>query len=171
MLPPKRNTGPNALRRGRLSVPNANYFVTANLDPRRPVFIPDAARALMTSAHRLHSDKIWHLRCLTVMPDHVHLFFTLGMRFPLSRTLARLKHDTAPALSSVGTKWQENFYDHRLRAGESAEPVIRYIWLNSYRGQLIAAREVWPFFYCCPEDWEWFVGLTDKGRPDPGWLR
>jgi REP element-mobilizing transposase RayT len=167
---PKRNTGPNALRRGRFSVPNANYFVTCNLEPRVPVLVPRAANDIVASAHQLHREAIWCLRCMTVMPDHVHLFFTLHARLSLSQSIARLKHDTSSCLISHRTDWQDNFYDHRLRPTDSAEATIRYIWLNPYRAGLISAQEVWPHFYCCAEDWAWFGGLTDKGLPDPAWL-
>ncbi len=71
---------------------------------------------------------------------------------------------------SAAASWRGNFYDHRLRANESAEPVIRYIFMNPYAAKLIQPGERWPWFYCCAEDWTWFSGLTDSGQPYPEWL-
>jgi putative transposase len=170
VLVPKRNQGPNALRRGRVSIPNADYFATLCLAPRLPVLIPAPAATFITAAHRLHAEALWRLRCLTVMPDHAHLFFTLGSRLTLSQLFGRLKHDTRTDIRAHHVDWQDNFYDHRLRPNDSREATIRYIWLNPYRAGLVSARETWPYFYCCEEDWEWFGGLTDKGLPNPAWL-
>jgi REP element-mobilizing transposase RayT len=167
---PKRNKGPNALRRGRVSIPHADYFTTLCLAPRLPVLVPLPAEAFIAAAHRFDAEGLWRLRCFTVMPDHAHLFFTLGSRLTLSQVFARLKRETRSELRVHNTDWQENYYDHRLRPADSREATIRYIWLNPYRAGLISATETWPCFYCCAEDWEWFVGLTDKGLPDPGWL-
>jgi putative transposase len=170
VLPPKRNTDANALRRGRVSIPNANYFITFNVEGRQPVLIPEAANEILATARRLEREGVWRSRCLTVMPDHAHLFFTLGDRLTLSQSIARLKCDVQAAAGLQTIEWQSNFYDHRLRRGDSAEATIRYIWMNPYRAGLIAVDELWPYFYCCPEDWDWFHGLTDKGLPDPAWL-
>jgi REP element-mobilizing transposase RayT len=169
--PPKRNTGPNALRRGRASVPHANYFVTVCVNPRRDVLIPVAATALLDEAQRLTTDGAWILRCLTVMPDHAHLFFTLGERLTLSRAVARFKTKTQAFVRLRGTDWQDNFYDHQLRADDSVESIIRYIQLNPYQAGLVQWPQTWPHFYCRDEDWEWFRGLTDRGLPIPEWLQ
>ena len=168
--PPKRNTGPNALRRGRASVPHADYFVTVCVQPRLPVLVPGIAPALLAETHRLTADGAWALRCLTVMPDHAHLFFTLGARLTLSQAMARLKTKTQALLRPQGAGWQENFYDHRLRPEDSAESVIRYLWLNPPRAGLVAEGDTWPYFYCRDEDWEWLRDLTDNGQPFPEWL-
>jgi REP element-mobilizing transposase RayT len=170
-MPLKRHTGPNALRRGRTSVPHANYFVTLCVEPRSDILLPGIAVALLAEAHRLNTDRGWVLRCATTMPDHAHLFFTLGERLSLSQTMARLKTKTQAFLRRRHADWQQNFFDHQLRPKDSAESVIRYIWMNPYRAGLATAGETWPHFYCRDEDWVWFQGLTDSGQPFPEWLR
>jgi REP element-mobilizing transposase RayT len=104
------------------------------------------------------------------MPDHVHLFVTLGGRLTLSQCVARLKTKTRVMLELQNAKWQLNFYDHHLRAADSIEAVIRYIHGNPYRAGLIGHKEVWPYFFCRPEDWSWFEKTTDSGQPFPEWL-
>jgi REP element-mobilizing transposase RayT len=121
------------------------------------------ASALIEEALRMEADASWRLRCLTIMPDHLHLFLTLGTRLTLSQCISRLKR--------VRVGWQDNFYDHCLRASDSVEATIRYIWMNPYQAKLIKAGEVWPHFYCCTDDWAWFSGLTHQGLPFPEWLR
>lgn len=166
----KRNTGPNALRRGRSSAPGVSFFVTICVTQREPKLIPDIAQLVLAEAHLMTSEEVWTLRCITVMPDHLHLLFALGVRLTLAQSIARLKVRAKPLLRGKSATWQDNFYDHRLRPGDSIEATIRYIWMNPYRENLIPAEGSWPWFYCCPEEWAWFEGLTDLGRPFPEWL-
>jgi REP element-mobilizing transposase RayT len=171
MVIPKRNTGPNALRRGRASIPQANYFVTICVEPRAPVLIPEIGDAILAESQRLGADSSWLLRCMTVMPDHLHAFFTLGCRLTLSRLIARLKTKTRSLLRIRRADWQDNFYDRQLRPDDPVEAILRYIWLNPYDAQLITIGKPWPYFYCCAEDWTWFESLTDHGCPFPEWLQ
>ena len=123
--------------------------------------------AFQSEAQRLAYDNDWTLRCLTVMPDHLHLFFTLGERLTLSRTIARLKAKTQVLIRAQGADWQDNFYDHRVRQQDSIESIIRYIYLNPHRAGWIQPDESWPHFYCCEGDWAWFQNRTDSGQPFP----
>ena len=167
----KRDTGPNALRRGRLSAPHADYFVTVCLQPRCPVLASSVATSLVNEAQSLEIDGGWILRCLTVMPDHLHLFFTLGDRLTLAQAIARFKTKTQKPIRLQGTDWQDNFYDHKLRNADSIESVVRYIYLNPYGAGLIQQNENWPYFFCCETDWKWFQRLTDSDQPFPEWLQ
>jgi putative transposase len=125
---------------------------------------------LLNEAQRLETGGLI-LRCMTVMPDHMHLFFTLGERLTLSQVLARLKTKTQTLVRPQGTDWQSNFYDRRIREIDSIESIIRYIYLNPYRAGLIRAHETWHHFYCCEPDWKWFQSITDSGQPFPEWLQ
>lgn len=166
----KRDTGPNALRRGRDSRPGVNYFLTVCVADRHPALQAAVAARLLQALREPERRGIWRLRCGTVMPDHIHCLIELGSVHSLSRALGRFKALTKPTMTAATASWQENFYDHRLRPDESVEPVIRYIYLNPYQAGLIRSGESWPWFYCCAEDWAWFDGLTDEGRPFPEWL-
>ena len=86
-----RNTGPNALRRGRSSAPGASFFVTICVAQREPKLVPDIAQLLVAEALRMSSGEIWTLRCMTVMPDHLHLLFALGVRLTLARRARNLR--------------------------------------------------------------------------------
>jgi putative transposase len=170
VLNSKRGTGPNALRRGRYSNAGANYFVTLCVTPRIGILSGEVAGNIAKSAHAMSADATWDLRAFTIMPDHLHLFFTLGDRLNLSQTIARLKSNTRGSLVSASVDWQTNFYDHQLRPDDSVEATIRYIFLNPKQAGLIPASEPWGYFYCCPADWSWFETLTDAGQPFPEWL-
>jgi putative transposase len=130
MTDTKYNTGPNALRRGRWSVPGANYFVTVCLEPRASRLLPCIGQTLLAEAQVMTNEAVWTTRCFTVMPDHFHVLFTLGRTRTLSQCIARLKVRTQPLLAAQDASWQDNFYDHQLRPADSDETTLRYIWLN-----------------------------------------
>ncbi|WP_438482813.1 REP-associated tyrosine transposase [Oleiharenicola lentus] len=167
----KRNSGPNALRRGRSFRPFGDYFITICVEPRTPALTGKTAEKVLSICHTLKTDQAWLIRCATVMPDHIHLLVTLGDILTLSQTIAKLKVGTKQSISSSSARWQNNFYDHQLRHDESAEPVVRYIYLNPYEARLIPREKSWPHFFCCPKDWAWFRQLTDSEQPYPEWLR
>ncbi len=166
----KRNAAANALRRGRFSAPHANYFVTICVEPRVPVRVDEIANGVLHEAQLMANDGLWKLRCLSSMPDHVHLLFTLGERLTLSQSIGRLKSKTRSAFRIKNTDWQDNFYDHCFRPADSIEATIRYIHQNPHQAGLISSTGKWPHFYCCAEDWSWFEKLTDSGQPFPEWL-
>jgi REP element-mobilizing transposase RayT len=170
MASSKHDTDANALRRGRCSQRGASYFVTFCVQDRKPVLIPHMAQSLMAEARQMTVAGIWKLRCLTVMPDHVHLYFVLGSSLTLAQSVTRLKVRVKEALKVKSASWQGNFYDHRIRQDDSIESIIRYIWMNPYRKNLLPTGKIWPWFYCRAEEWAWFEGLTDSGKPYPAWL-
>ena len=43
--------------------------------------------------------------------------------------------------------------------------------MNSYRANLFAADEKWPWDHCALEDRHWFGGVTNESVPIPAWLR
>lgn len=120
---------------------------------------------------RLQDERLWQIRTAVIMPDHVHLLVGLGPESGLPACVRLFKGRVAPALRSHGLKWQEGFYEHRLREAEDVLPVFLYIYLNPYRAGLISADRTWPGYYCAPEDWNWFGGMTDNAVPQSEWLK
>jgi len=68
-------------------------------------------------------------------------------------------------------RWQGNFYEHRLRADDSVESVLRYLHLNPYRENLVLITETWPWFWLGKEEADWFVPLLDDSKPFPEWMQ
>jgi REP element-mobilizing transposase RayT len=105
------------------------------------------------------------------MPDHFHFLITLGPHGDLAEAMRQFKGPLAPLLRKQGVRWQKSFYDHHLRDDDDRLPVFLYIFLNPYRADLAAVGEKWPRYYCAPEDWEWFGGMTNESHPFPEWLQ
>jgi putative transposase len=82
-----------------------------------------------------------------IMPDHVHLFVR-GFDLELGRWVGMLRQLLAkarPANERDGTVWQEGFFDHLLRSGESYAQKWEYVRDNPVRAGLVARWEQWPW--------------------------
>ncbi|MBI5423691.1 MAG: transposase [Opitutae bacterium] len=163
--------GHAALRRGRVSQAGSEYFLTLTTTGHRTgLLAPPPTAALAAELGAMSADGTWHVRCSTVMPDHVHLLIRLGERLPLARAVQRLKAETTAALRAAGCEWQRGFFDRRLRPDDERLLILLYIYLNPYRAGLSRAEETWPHFRCGEEDWMWFQHELDRNLPAPEWL-
>ena len=160
------------LRKGRVSLPGARYFLTcATIRPQTHLIDPACAKPVIETLHRLEQDTDLTLFCATVMPDHLHILLALSGRLSISRLIAKLKALTRNALTPYNIRWQTNYFEHRLRPEEPANPYAMYIFLNPYRAELIKRQAVWQWWLC--EEHADFDFLThlDAGRfPPSEWL-
>lgn len=83
---------------------------------------------IINAARKLSSDFVWNLRCMVVMPDHVHLLITLGREETLAQAIRLFKGRLAPILRSQALGWQSGYYDHRMRVDEDILPVFLYVF-------------------------------------------
>ena len=129
--------GHAALRRGRVSIPHADYFLTVCTDEKRPgLTSPAVATAILTELRAMDADGTWQLRCAVVMPDHLHALAILGERLTLGQSVGRLKSKTQASLRAVAANsaaslvWERDFYDHHVRPDEDRLALFRYIFLS-----------------------------------------
>jgi len=169
--------GHAALRRGRVSIAHAEYFLTVCTDEKHPgLTSPAVTTAILTALRAMDADGTWKLRCAVVMPDHVHVLAILGERLTLGQSVGRLKSKTNASLRAVAANsaaslaWARDFYDHHVRPDEDRLALFLYIFLNPDRTDLCAASDRWPRYYCRDEDWSWFKGELNTERPYPEWL-
>jgi hypothetical protein len=76
------------------------------------------APKLLASAIEYARRQIWWPTLFLIMPDHIHALLSFNMGRKMSRVIGDWKkwHHVQHAV-----KWQENFFDHRLRRDESLE--------------------------------------------------
>lgn len=120
----------------------------------------------------MEADVSWKVRSATVMPDHFHVHVVLGHRLTIGQCVARLKAKTKAAIISAGAAqgWERDFFERRIRDTDDILGVFVYIMANPCRAGLCRHGETWPWYYCSPEDWEWFKDFLDADRPPPEWL-
>jgi REP element-mobilizing transposase RayT len=129
------------------------------------------AQMLLDELRALEESGDLTMLAATVMPEHVHLLFTLGRRISLSQVHAKYKAKTKRGLSEDGLAWQDNFFDHRLREQVPLERFARYIFLNPYAKGIVSLHEAWPFWMLndayTPE---FMLSLVNEANPPIEWL-
>lgn len=83
-----------------------------------------------------------------LMPDHIHVYVSAEDSAALSRWVGSLKKFLAAHWRKQGQAnpfWQEGFFDHALRSGESYGEKWEYVRQNPWRAKLALAPEQWPY--------------------------
>ena len=105
-----------------------------------------------------------------VMPDHVHLLFTLGPRLRIGQIHAKAKMLLRRPLPGP-IIWQEDAFEHRLRPKEESEDYAFYCFMNPYQAGLVTAESPWPGWWTRHPERLRFLGLARPGRcPQPEWI-
>ncbi|MCF3651289.1 REP-associated tyrosine transposase [Synoicihabitans lomoniglobus] len=173
---PQRGPGYGALRRGRIDLPGATYFLTMTV--RRPLRFrsglmeTDVCRSLQKGAHDLVKEDAWWLHAIVIMPDHVHMLVRLTSG-TLAAAVRAWKGRQSTPLRKRNLSWQPGFYDHRLRPQDQVLGVVRYMWLNPYRADLVADDQVWPGWWCSEQVSIWLGqnAADDRDVLPPAWWR
>ena len=162
---PKR--GHSELRKNRIAVPGARYFMTAVTRDRQTGLdcFPVWAK-LLELASRDEAD-VW---AMVLMPDHFHALFVLPEQTDPGDVVRALKGPTVPTLRGLQLAWQKNYFEHRLRAEEETEPYLRYMMANPYRANLLELDTTWPFWAVTSPHAAWFVEKYPKRIPEPEWF-
>ena len=125
------------------------YFVTFNTHQRAALLAnPELHASFIEFAQKAGGHGVAVGRYV-IMPDHVHLFVVLGEGgLTLARWVQSLKSVLGKALLAQGhpkPHWQEGFFDHVMRSGESYGEKWDYVRMNPVRAGLVAAAESWSY--------------------------
>jgi putative transposase len=120
------------------------FFITINCQPRGAnQLASDAAwQALVETIEFREQRGDWKWRLVLAMPDHLHGIATFPNSFFMKQSIASWKRWLA---KSHRIQWQRDFFDHRLRSGESAADKANYIRMNPVRAGLCTNPEDWPY--------------------------
>ena len=100
---------------------------------------------------------------------HVHWLLTLGTRLTIGQVVGKVK--AAVRRTHPGLRWQDNFFEHRLRPQEPAESYAFYTFMNPYCAELCTIDEKWPGWIASPKvRWEFEALLRDGGLPHAEWI-
>ena len=81
---------------------------------------------------------------LTAMPDHVHFICQINHHRGMSKMIKDLKGYLA---KMRGVRWQEGYFDHRLRNPSEYLDKYAYVRRNPVRAGLCASPEDWRYTY------------------------
>jgi putative transposase len=155
---------------GRISAAGACYFLTWCTRNRvRTLVAPDFHATIRTAIAGLEKSHDGAVLAATIMPDHVHLLLTLGMRLTVSQVVAKTK--AAVTRAHPGVQWQLNFFEHRLRDIAEAESFAFYVFMNPYLCGLCHLDETWPGWIPSPQiRWSFEDKLREGRFPHAEWL-
>ncbi len=126
---------------------NELFFITINCLERHhnQLALPEIAAPIFESVRFRQDSRLWWPHLFLVMPDHVHALLS----FPPSGKTVRviISKWKERVAKQIGIQWQRDFFEHRLRHGESHRQKADYILQNPVRKNLVARAEDWPFVY------------------------
>ena len=125
------------------------FFLTLCTDDRRALLAhPEVHAAFRTfAAQSPERAQVWVGRYV-IMPDHLHVFVSAEGSASLQRWVASLKRHlnwTLKALGHAGAHWQQGFFDHVLRIGESYAEKWTYVEQNPGRSKWVRNVSDWSF--------------------------
>lgn len=109
-----------------------------------PLTDESLAQALLDSVRFYHDQTRWHCSLFLLMPDHLHALIAFPQAQIMSVVMGAWKGYQTKRL---GVRWQENFFDHRLRNRKELDEKAAYIRLNPVVKNLCAKADDWPWFY------------------------
>ncbi len=126
-------------------VPNDATFhirVRCAPDNSTPLTEPKLAVALLDSFKFYHDLRRWNLRVCLLMPDHLHALLAFPPEARMSEVIRNWKRFHK---KQHGVRWQEGFFDHRIRNEEEQTVKFNYILNNPVAKQLCERPEDWPW--------------------------
>ena len=119
-------------------------FITVCTRGRERWLASDENHELITDAW--NSARAWLVGRYVILPDHIHLFVAPGeIDLPLENWVVYWKTLFTRAHKVPEHCWQPEFWDTRLRSGESYEDKWEYVRNNPVRHGLVGAAGDWPF--------------------------
>jgi putative transposase len=124
------------------------FFVTTCSFGRRAVLANAAIHHSFIEFAKAGESHGAYVGAYVLMPDHLHLFVTLGEERTLSSWMKSLKNALSRRMRANGIPaphWQKGFFDHLLRSDESYEQKWQYVRDNPVRAGLAQSWKNWPY--------------------------
>jgi len=128
---------------------DSRFFISVNaaLRYQNTFCHPDTAAAIFDSVDFYNRTAKWNCQLLLLMPDHLHGLVSFPKDPGISITMTRWKGFLA---KEHGIRWQQGFFDHRLRDHWQVVEKTDYILQNPIRKGLCQAIAEWPYVFRSP---------------------
>jgi REP element-mobilizing transposase RayT len=114
---------------------------------------PELAVELLAAAKRYHDLGHWWCELFLLMPDHLHAILAFPTSPGMSHVIRQWTRGTA---RFQRVRWQDGYFDHRLRNDHEYAEKWSYILRNPIAKSLCTSENEWP--------WRW-SGLTSRRLP------
>jgi putative transposase len=128
----------------------ASYFVTTKCAQGHRIFqMPEYAEILIETLHHYRERSAYLLHEFVVMPDHLHLIFTLGPTTSLEKAMQLVKGGSSFRINRLRERklqvWQQGFHDWTIRDETDWCAKAEYIAMNPVRARLVGNFRDWPY--------------------------
>jgi putative transposase len=119
-------------------------FITVCTKDRKPWLAShDVHMRLLTI---WNESQFWKVGRYIIMPDHIHMFVAeSSVSFPLKNWMKYWKSQCSKRRADPTERWQDDYWDRRLRTNESYDEKWEYVKANPVRAGLATNFEDWPF--------------------------
>ena len=124
------------------------FFITFNTYKRAPLLANAAIHDAFILFCRRAGERGIAVGRYVIMPDHIHIFLALPPDSSLDSWVQSIKNVLGKTLLTLGhdkPHWQEGFFDHLLRSGESYSLKWDYVRQNPVRAGLAPTPDAWPY--------------------------
>jgi putative DNA methylase len=108
--------------------------------------------SVVQNALRYFNGERYDLHAWTIMPNHVHVLFTVTAGQTVSSILHSWKSFTSKQanklLGTSGRFWQPEYFDRLITSSRQLEFTLRYILNNPVKAGLCKEFQQWPWFGC-----------------------
>ena len=166
------------MRYRRAVVPGASYFFTLITHQRARIFSePSAIACWQRAVSKIQRKRPFVLEAEVIMPDHLHMIWTLpdgDADFPtrirlvktaLTKDLATraLRPATSESRARKGERdvWQRRYWEHVIRDEKDFQAHVDYIHINPVKHGFVVRPGDWPY--------STFLNWVGRGAYDPWW--
>jgi len=135
----------------RVYVPEAIYFITTNVQNRKPIFERDDNVTLLRQTMReVKKYYPFQMRAYAFMPDHLHLLLYILAITNISKLIQSIKRNftrnykDAKGINGRLRLWQRSFYDHVIRDERDYLNHLHYIHYNPVKHGYVSRPEEYP---------------------------
>jgi REP element-mobilizing transposase RayT len=111
--------------------------------------------SVIKEAIEKYENELYQVICYCIMPNHVHLLFTiLDTGKTLSDIMKLIKGSSAISINKLldrkGKLWQAENFDRLIREEKEMYNIIKYVLLNPVKASLVSDWKDWEYTYCHP---------------------
>jgi REP element-mobilizing transposase RayT len=124
-------------------------------DNGRALTHPDLAPAILDAVRLYAQKERWFCHLVLLMPDHLHALLVFPREAAMSQVIGAWKSYLA---KRFGLRWQDNYFDHRIRNDAELLEKQAYIRRNPVVKGLCLKEDDWP----------WILEHQDRWTPVSG---
>jgi putative transposase len=132
--------------------PSRTFFATTKTSMGRRLLQSERnAQLLIDVLRSLVAERKFELHDFVIMPDHLHLLFTVHDEMTIEKAMqlvkGRFSHRLSHEFGYKGEVWQRGFTEEQVMNRESFEKHREYVAQNPVKAGIVASADEFPFCF------------------------